>query len=310
MKRIIYSTIIILCFSITSSTPQTPNASDYFPLQVGNTWIYDLYEWPDVLVLQDTISIIDSLSIENKTYFLFNEYFTSKLQLEDSVYLRVEADKVYRYKDDHEEVWFNFAAHEGDSWQSEIYIPLIDSLIFVKVTLHQQNYSFSINSRTFEKGYNFVFDLGPDHAWSYALAPQVGCVSSGIGAMLPRWYIFRSGTINGVYYPDLVTFVEAKDKLEYDSINQSMLSVYPNPFNSATKIIVNTLKAPGSIRQPLYIYDITGRRVKTFSINPVEASTIIWNGENNNGTIMPSGVYFVVLYFDKKYVTQKLLFVQ
>ena len=310
MKRIIYSTIMILCFSAISSMPQTPNASDYFPLQVGNTWIYDYYEWPDVFVLQDTISIIDSLSIENKTYFLFDKYFTSKLQLEDSVYLRVETDKVYRYKDDHEEEWFNLAAHEGDSWQREIYIPPFDSLIFVKVTLDQQNFSCSINNRTFEKCYSFGFDFMLDYGWSYVLAPQVGCVAFGIGALLPRWYKFRSGTINGVYYPDLVTLIESEDKLEHDSIYQSMLSVYPNPFNCATRIIINTPKAPGSIRPQLYIYDITGRIVKTFSINTAKASQIIWNGKNDNGTVMPSGVYFVVLYYDNKYEMQKLVFVQ
>ena len=219
-------------------------------------------------------------------------------------------DKVFRYQDGREELWFDLSANEWDTWRIKTRFAAEDTLVPVMVTLYQKDFSFSLNNRAFENAHEFGFVFAVDFGWSYTLTPQFGCVFSEVIAIASRWYKFKSGTINGVYYPDLVTLVEAEDKLEHDSIYKSMLSVYPNPFNSTTRIIVNTPKVPGSIRQPLYIYDITGRRVKTFSINTAKTTQIIWNGENDYGTIMPSGVYFVVLYYDKKYVTQKLLFVQ
>jgi len=66
---------------------------------------------------------------------------------------------------------------------------------------------------------------------------------------------------------------------------------YPNPFNPATTIRYNvTIESP--VR--LVIYDILGREVRELEKGTVSPGIheAIWNGENSNGILTGSGVYF------------------
>jgi flagellar hook assembly protein FlgD len=66
---------------------------------------------------------------------------------------------------------------------------------------------------------------------------------------------------------------------------------YPNPFNPATKIVFG-LREPGFVS--LRIYDSTGRLVRTL-VEGHRASRVfevLWNGLDERGTPMSSGVYF------------------
>jgi hypothetical protein len=64
------------------------------------------------------------------------------------------------------------------------------------------------------------------------------------------------------------------------------LSAYPNPFNSVTKISIDgNLESVSEIA----IYDITGRRIRTFAPAPL----ITWDGTDSRGTPVSSGIYFV-----------------
>ena len=69
---------------------------------------------------------------------------------------------------------------------------------------------------------------------------------------------------------------------------------YPNPFNPSTNInfdIGNTSKVS------LIIFDILGRKVKTL-VNEIKQKGsyhIQWNGKNESGTILPSGIYIMQL---------------
>ncbi len=305
MNKIGFIAIWVLCLSTTNTRSQTPDASDYFPLQVGNTWIFDLYEFPDIFVLRDTISIIDSMVLDDKTYFLFDKYFTIE-GLEDSVYLRSENDKVFRYQNGREELWFDFSANEGDDWSIKMRTAWEDTLVQVSVSLDKKQYTRTINNRILTNLFYFFFDYAVDWGWSYTLAPELGCVGCGRAAIAPRWFTFSSGTINGIHYPDLTTSVESYIRSAKEKVS---LSVYPNPFNSATRIIINPSETPNIGMQIIYIYDITGRIVKTFSLSP-ETRQLIWNGENTQGTIVPSGVYFVVFTSDNFQISEKIVFVR
>lgn len=67
---------------------------------------------------------------------------------------------------------------------------------------------------------------------------------------------------------------------------------YPNPFNPTTKI---TYYLEERSNVELNIYDVLGRKVKTI-VNVIEQSaglkTIVWNGRNDNGKVLPSGIYY------------------
>jgi len=65
---------------------------------------------------------------------------------------------------------------------------------------------------------------------------------------------------------------------------------YPNPFNATTLIDYNT--AGGAVR--IEVYDLTGSRVKTLVNQSVDAGhhSVVWNGLDDNGNDVASGVYF------------------
>jgi hypothetical protein len=67
---------------------------------------------------------------------------------------------------------------------------------------------------------------------------------------------------------------------------------YPNPFNPETNIEYH-LKSDAQVT--IYIYDIQGKQVRSLGDNYQQAGTytIRWDGLNESGTLVPSGVYFI-----------------
>ncbi|MBN2011086.1 S8 family serine peptidase [candidate division KSB1 bacterium] len=81
---------------------------------------------------------------------------------------------------------------------------------------------------------------------------------------------------------------------------------YPNPFNSKTTIKYE-LYQPNSVT--LSMYNISGQLVKTIVNEFQTANTYLfhWNGTNNNGLPVTSGVYIFSLNVGTFHETQKLL---
>ena len=84
--------------------------------------------------------------------------------------------------------------------------------------------------------------------------------------------------------------------------NIALLQNYPNPFNPTTTISFN-LTAEITENTKLTIYNIKGQRVKSFPINQLTNSHvnhIIWNGDDENGKPVSSGIYLYKLNFNGK----------
>lgn len=66
---------------------------------------------------------------------------------------------------------------------------------------------------------------------------------------------------------------------------------YPNPFNPETNI---SFKLPKSGNVNLVVYNVLGQKIKTLVNKKLQAGTYSykWNGLNENGVRVPSGVYF------------------
>jgi hypothetical protein len=76
---------------------------------------------------------------------------------------------------------------------------------------------------------------------------------------------------------------------------------YPNPFNPSTTIEFSVPK--NSESASIEIYNIKGQKVKTFPNLPITQSTnhkITWNGDNDSGNMVSSGIYFYKLKVDDK----------
>jgi len=91
-----------------------------------------------------------------------------------------------------------------------------------------------------------------------------------------------------------VTFVNAVTSNGDNNVapNVAMLSQnYPNPFNPTTTISYNVAKT-GNVK--LNVYNVKGQLVKTLVNTPqtVGLNQVVWNGDDNAGNKVTSGVYF------------------
>jgi hypothetical protein len=81
---------------------------------------------------------------------------------------------------------------------------------------------------------------------------------------------------------------------------------HPNPFNPSTKIAYS-IPADGHVE--LMVYDVAGRLVRTLVDEPRRANryTAVWDGKDNRGTAVASGVYFYRIQAGKYRATKKMV---
>jgi len=86
----------------------------------------------------------------------------------------------------------------------------------------------------------------------------------------------------------------------------SLAQNYPNPFNPTTEISFG-LPSDGNVS--VEVYDIMGRRVRTLvnDYRPAGLYVVTWDGSNDNGTKVASGVYLYKLASGDKVITKKMV---
>lgn len=93
----------------------------------------------------------------------------------------------------------------------------------------------------------------------------------------------------------------------------SLSQNYPNPFNPTTTIVMEIPDRPGEIQQvKLTIYDVRGRKVRTLVDSGCEPGRhrVMWDGKNDTGEPVPSGVYLYTLRSDVQTYTRKMILVK
>lgn len=105
--------------------------------------------------------------------------------------------------------------------------------------------------------------------------------------------------IGDIYHPRFISikFGEEEVAITQENLNTLTKSFhlfqnYPNPFNASTRI---TYRLDQSAAIELNIYDLTGRTVRNLLQNRAEAGNyqVLWNGTDNCGYSVPSGIYFI-----------------
>jgi hypothetical protein len=84
---------------------------------------------------------------------------------------------------------------------------------------------------------------------------------------------------------------------------------YPNPFNSNTIISFNIPKTESVI---IDVYDIKGQKICTLLNNKMTAGnhSVKWNGRNNKGNVVPSGIYFYRIKASLYQRVKRMLFIK
>jgi hypothetical protein len=113
----------------------------------------------------------------------------------------------------------------------------------------------------------------------------------------------------GLYADDVVWYessLEIDEEITSDQTDViSFLQPFPNPFNERTEIRYQT---GNSSKASLKIYDVSGRWVRQWDNMTIRQSDhIIWDGTDNLGIKVPTGIYFVELTVEQM---RKLLLVK
>jgi len=78
-----------------------------------------------------------------------------------------------------------------------------------------------------------------------------------------------------------------------------LLANYPNPFNAATTINLELAKNESQIQ--LIIFNLMGESIRTFQLNSLSPGfhQIQWDGRDDRGRMVPSGIYLAQLRSDR-----------
>jgi nitrous oxidase accessory protein NosD len=105
---------------------------------------------------------------------------------------------------------------------------------------------------------------------------------------------FEAADLRGAGNEDLFAELEGCESRPEVPATFRLVGNSPNPFNPVTKIAFNV---PYESRVTVTIYDVTGREVRTLVNGTVEPGQheIVWDGRNDRGDSVGSGVYFCTM---------------
>ena len=112
--------------------------------------------------------------------------------------------------------------------------------------------------------------------------------------------------VNEEYTPPSVTSIEDHN---VSNLQFTLYQNYPNPFNPTTTIQYSLSKKTKVI---LKVYNLFGQEIMTF-INGDQGAgnkSLVWNGKDNKGNIVSSGIYFYRLQVGNKIQSKKMLFLK
>ena len=88
---------------------------------------------------------------------------------------------------------------------------------------------------------------------------------------------------------------------------KEIIKIAPNPFNRHTNIsFENAKKSSGKI----FLFDIKGKQLRVWSYENLNKVSVIWNGKDQYGLDLMSGLYFIVFQGKEKTTTKKITFLK
>jgi hypothetical protein len=147
---------------------------------------------------------------------------------------------------------------------------------------------------------------------------KIGFVKGyGTTTEFQNYQFLDSGVKSGLYYYRLkqIDFNGSYKLSNEKSVNVQQFQQYklgnnyPNPFNPVTNIF---FELPEADFVNLVIYDISGRHVKTLFQEKLESGfhSVTWNGTDENGSKMGSGIYLVKMIAGNFVDYRKMLLVK
>ena len=122
-------------------------------------------------------------------------------------------------------------------------------------------------------------------------------------------FFFQEAEVSSFMYDVLTEIGEVGESNNIIPANKPYLINYPNPFNPTTTISFNISNEQNEHIE-LIIYNLKGQLVKTFSNHQITQSQnhqIVWDGTDQTGKPVSSGIYFAKLKAGKIELSRKML---
>ena len=297
MRTKAFLIFIFLCINISFG-------QDYYPLQIGNRWFY---EHLDEFYFKecDIVEIVDTTRINGKLYYCFQSKNAGVDILAYGYARKDSLNQVWGVKETNDGKYTEYIFRKldvpvGTSWYN------YHHGLTYRTTLIDTSITITTSAGFFDHCYYYtdlIEDLFTD--LNYYYAPDVGLVRSLTEGLETE---LKGARVNEVLYGDTtITRIESVcEKLipETFKLHQN----FPNPFNLSTYISysLDTI-TPQKIK--LTIYEITGRKIRI--LVDEEQGTgyykVVWDGTNDNGNEVSSGIYFYELISNGQRKTRKLI---
>lgn len=280
---------------------------DFFPLNLNDFWDYRVYS--AIGMSRHKIKIQDSTFINNIRYFKINRIIETPVNTlyKDSSYCTIDSGFVKIISDDNVFPPYNIfkiEAQNGEQWKVGTN-PYNLGVLWGKLDSSYEELVF--NQLHNIKQFHFFHELNEDlfSEWTVKLAEGIGKIEefSELIIDFPRYELV--GAIIG----DNIFGNPVSVKKEEIKCYQNNLSIYPNPVSMNTTITLNLKYPIGILNEDIRIYNILGQLVKNLSINRIVSRNkiqFIWDRKDNSGQSVPSGIYFILVFFDGKTISQKI----
>jgi flagellar hook assembly protein FlgD len=137
--------------------------------------------------------------------------------------------------------------------------------------------------------------------------------TAGVKALSIRPHVYSRFT-GTVYYDDVTvqvigTTTGVTDRNSGVPKTFELANNYPNPFNPTTVI---RFGVPSASDISIVVYNVLGQKVRSLANGPVAAGfhEVTWDGRDDLGTVVQSGVYFYRLETGPTAIVKKMLFVK
>ena len=103
---------------------------------------------------------------------------------------------------------------------------------------------------------------------------------------------FFLGNVKGGLYFYINSEISNVDDRENITLDNYSIEAFPNPFNPVVQIRIKTKEGQ---KTKIEVYNLLGKKIKTLVDDYLSEGTIdfFWNGDNDSGTTLPSGIYFI-----------------
>ncbi len=303
MKKKLFVLILLITTLVVNAQIDT---TKWYPLHIGDMWQFTSSSG----ILETsffTIEVVGDTSINGKDYSVIKKG-------EMLIYQRVENNSlVFEYNpfSNQEYIRYDFISPDRSLWQ-------LDSLSGqYGIYSTQQNYIGIYGESLESKIYDLVFidttASVPDTTWNSLVDGLAVTISKGIGITMYGMGINVVGFVGAVIDGNTIGTITDVEETQNIITTPKLFQNYPNPFNPSTIISYQIPKA-GFVN--ITIFNVLGQTIKTI-VSESQSSglhNINWNGEDNSGKTVSTGLYFYKITIISNSVkfssTKKMLFLR